>query len=194
MPPKVANLLEYSDEGRDILLKLSSAPLEGFATHAVDASINEFMKDAITTVEKGHLYLLWHLINVEESLEDVAENAIIDGGYDEGIDAYLLDYEEKKIRLFQSKYGISHSIGEIDQFVQDVERLKQKDQSKLKRNELQYLWKHLNDKKMKVELVYITDQFVDDYQNDKVRVMGRQQVYETLWQRIKKPAQDQNAS
>ena len=107
MPPKGANLLEYSDEGRDILSKLSSAPLEGFATHAVNASISEFMKDATTTVEKGHLYLLWHLINVEESLEDVAENAIIDGGYDEGIDAYLVDFEEKRIRLFQSKYGLS---------------------------------------------------------------------------------------
>jgi hypothetical protein len=194
MPPKGANLLEYSDEGRDILSKLSSAPLEGFATHTVDASINEFMKDATTTVEKGYLYLLWHLLNVEETLEDVAENAIIDGGYDEGIDAYLVDFEEKKIRLFQSKYGISHSIGEIDKFVQDVERLKEKDQSKLKRDELQYLWKHLKDKKMTIELVYITDQFVDDYQNDKVKVMGRCQVYETLWERIKKPAKDQNAS
>ena len=39
LPPKGANLLEYSEEGRDILSKLSSAPLEGFATHAVDASI-----------------------------------------------------------------------------------------------------------------------------------------------------------
>jgi len=194
MPPKGANLLEYSDEGRDILSKLSSAPLEGFATHAVDASISEFMKDATTSVEKGHLYLLWHLINVEESLEDVAENAIIDGGYDEGIDAYLVDHEEKRIRLFQSKYGISHSIGEIDQFVQDVERLKEKEQSKLRRDELQYLWKYLNDKRMKVELVYITDQFVDDYQNNKVRVMGRNQVYQTLWERIKKPAKGQNAS
>ena len=194
MPPKGANLLEYSDEGRDILAKLSSSPLEGFAIHAVDASISESMKDATTTVEKGHLYLLWHLINVEESLEDVAENAIIDGGYDEGIDAYLVDHEEKRIRLFQSKYGVSHSLGEIDQFVQDVERLKQKEQSKLKRDELQYLWKYLNDKKMRVELVYITDQFVDEYQNKKVRVMGRQQVYETLWERIKKPAKGQNAS
>ena len=47
---------------------------------------------------------------------------------------------------------------------------------------------------MKVELVYITDQFVDDYQNNKVRVMGRNQVYQTLWERIKKPAKGQNAS
>ena len=194
MPPKGANLLEYSDEGRDILSKLSSAPLEGFATHAVDTSISEFMQDSTTAVEKGRDYLLWHLINVEGILEDSAENAIIDGGYDEGIDAYLLDSEEKKIRLFQSKFGSSHSIGEIDQFVQDVIRLKEREQSKLKRDELQYLWKILNDKKMKLELVYITDQVVDDYQNDKVRVMGRQQVYETLWERIKKPAKGHNSS
>ena len=53
MPPKGANLLEYSDEGRDILSKLSSAPLEGFATHTVDASISEFMKDSTSAVEKG---------------------------------------------------------------------------------------------------------------------------------------------
>ena len=97
MPPKGANLLEYSEEGRHILSKFSSAPLEGFATHAVDASISEFMKDAITTVEKGREYLLWHLINVEEVLEDVAENAIIDGAYDCGIDAYLVDISERRI-------------------------------------------------------------------------------------------------
>ena len=153
MTSKRATLLDYSDEGLALQAEMSSAPLEGFATHAVDASINEFMTEAKSEVEKGHLYLLWHLINVEESLEDVAENAIIDGGYDEGIDAYLVDFEEKRIRLFQSKYGVSHSIGEIDQFVQDVERLKQKDQSTLKRDDLQYLWKHLNAQKMKVELV-----------------------------------------
>ena len=194
MPPKGANLLEYSEEGRNILSKFSNSPLEGFATHAVDVSISEFMKDADTTVEKGRDYLLWHLINVEEVLEDSAENAIIDGGYDEGIDAYLVDSDEKKIRLFQSKYGSAHSIGAIDQFVQDVIRLQEKEQSKLRRDELQYLWKILNDKKTKVELVYITDQFVDDYQNDKVRVVGRQQVYQTLWERIKKPAKGQNAN
>ena len=53
MPPKGANLLEYSEQGRDILSKFSSAPLEGFATHSVDVSISEFMKDSNTTVERG---------------------------------------------------------------------------------------------------------------------------------------------
>ena len=82
MTSKEATLLDYSEEGLALLSQLSNAPLEGFATHAVDASINEFMNDAKNEVEKGHLYLLWHLINIEEVLEDVAENAIIDGAYD----------------------------------------------------------------------------------------------------------------
>ena len=128
MASKEATLLDYSDEGRALLSQQSSAPLEGFATHAVDASINEFMKDAKNEVEKGHLYLLWHLTNVEEVLEDVAENAIIDGAYDCGIDAYLVDVSEKRIRLFQSKFGEAHSIGAIDKFIKDVERFKKLEQ------------------------------------------------------------------
>jgi len=36
---KEATLLDYSEEGLALQSELSSAPLEGFATHAVDASI-----------------------------------------------------------------------------------------------------------------------------------------------------------
>ena len=54
---KEATLLDYSEEGRALQSQQSSVPLEGFATHAVDASIAEFMKDAKNEVEKGHLYL-----------------------------------------------------------------------------------------------------------------------------------------
>jgi len=191
---KEATLLDYSEEGLALLSQLSNAPLEGFATHAVDASINEFMKDAKNEVEKGHLYLLWHLTNVEEVLEDVAENAIIDGAYDCGIDAYLVDVSEKRIRLFQSKFGEAHSIGAIDKFVKDVERFKKLEQSKIRRDELQYLWKHLHEKNMKIELVYVTDQNIDDYESGEVKIVGREQIYQTLWERIKKPAKGLKAS
>jgi len=191
---KEATLLDYSEEGLALLSQLSNAPLEGFATHAVDASINEFMKDAKNEVEKGHLYLLWHLTNVEEVLEDVAENAIIDGAYDCGIDAYLVDVSEKRIRLFQSKFGEAHSIGAIDKFVKDVERFKKLEQSKIRRDELQYLWKHLHEKNMKIELVYVTDQNIDDYESGEVKIVGREQIYQTLWERIKKPAKGQMAT
>jgi hypothetical protein len=191
---KEATLLDYSEEGLTLLSQLSSAPLEGFATYAVDASITEFMKDAKNEVEKGHLYLLWHLINVEEVLEDVAENAIIDGAYDCGIDAYLVNVSEKRIRLFQSKFGEAHSIGAIDKFVKDVERFKKLEQLKIRRDELQYLWKHLHEKNMKIELVYVTDNDMDDYEGGEVKVVGKEQIYQTLWERIKKPAKGQKAS
>ena len=194
MTSKEATLLEYSEEGRALLSQQSSAPLEGFATHTVDASIAEFMKDAKNEVEKGHFYLLWHLLYVEEVLEDVAENAIIDGAYDCGIDAYLVDTSEKRIRLFQSKYGEAHSIGAIDKFVKDVERFKKLEQSKIKRDELQYLWKHLHEKNMKIELFYVTDNEIDSYESDEVKVVGKEQIYQILWERIKKPAKGEKAS
>jgi len=191
---KEATLLDYSEEGRALLTQLSSAPLEGFATYAVDASITEFMKDAKNEVEKGHLYLLWHLLYVEEVLEDVAENAIIDCAYDCGIDAYLVDTSEKRIRLFQSKYGEAHSIGAIDKFIKDIDRFKKLEQSKIRRDELQYLWKHHHEKNMKAELVYVTDQNIDDYESGEVKIVGREQIYQTLWERIKKPAKGQKSS
>ena len=194
MTPKEATLLDYSEEGRTLLSQQSSAPLEGFATHTVDASITEFMKDAKNEVEKGHLYLLWHLLYVEEVLEDVAENAIIDGAYDCGIDAYLVDTSEKRIRLFQSKYGEAHSIGAIDKFIKDVDRFKKLEQSKIRRDELQYLWKHLHEKNMKTELVYVTDNDVDEYESGEVKVVGKEQVYQILWERIKKPAKGEKSS
>jgi len=100
LTPKEATLLDYSEEGRALLTQQSSAPLEGFATHTVDASIAEFMKDAKNEVEKGHFYLLWHLLYVEEVLEDVAENAIIDGAYDCGIDAYWRILQKKELGYF----------------------------------------------------------------------------------------------
>jgi len=191
---KEATLLDYSEEGRALLSQQSSAPLEGFATHAVDTSIAEFMKDAKNEVEKGHLYLLWHLLYVEEVLEDVAENAIIDGAYDCGIDAYLVDTSEKRIRLVQSKYGEAHSVGAIDKFIKDVERFKKLEQSKIRRDELQYLWKHLHEKNMKIELVYVTDNDVDEYESSEVKAVGKEQVYQILWERIKKPAKGEKSS
>jgi len=152
------------------------------------------MKDAKNEVEKGHLYLLWHLLYVEEFLEAVAENAIIDGAYDCGIDAYLVDHSDKIIRLFQSKYGEAHSVGAIDKFIKDVERFKKLEQSKIRRDELQYLWKHLHEKNMKTELVYVTDSDVDEYESGGVKVVGKEQVYQTLWERIKKPAKGEKSS
>jgi len=105
-----------------------------------------------------------------------------------------VDTSEKRIRLFQSKYGEAHSVGAIDKFIKDVDRFKKLEQSKIRRDELQYLWKHLHEKNTKVELVYVTDNDVDEYESNEVKVVGKEQVYQTLWERIKKPAKGEKSS
>jgi hypothetical protein len=47
---------------------------------------------------------------------------------------------------------------------------------------------------MKTELVYVTDNDVDEYESDGVKVVGKEQVYQTLWERIKKPAKGEKSS
>ena len=47
---------------------------------------------------------------------------------------------------------------------------------------------------MKTELVYVTDSDVDEYESNEVKVVGKEQVYQTLWERIKKPAKGEKSS
>ena len=106
LPSRVADIRLFSEEGRVLLSQ--KKPLEGFSK-SVEDSIKEATSEAPNTVQKGHDYLIWMLTNVfEESIEN-AENAIIDGPDDCGIDA-VLRYE-KEITLIQSKFGESHDIG-----------------------------------------------------------------------------------
>ena len=112
LPSRVADIRLFSEEGRILLSQ--KKPLEGFSK-SIEDSIKEATSEAQNTVQKGHDYLIWMLTNVfEESVEN-AENAIIDGPDDCGIDA-VLRYE-KEITLIQSKFGESHDIGMIDKFV-----------------------------------------------------------------------------
>jgi len=47
---------------------------------------------------------------------------------------------------------------------------------------------------MKTELVYVTDNDVDEYESGEVKVVGKEQVYQILWERIKKPAKGEKSS
>jgi len=47
---------------------------------------------------------------------------------------------------------------------------------------------------MKTELVYVTDNDVDEYESSEVKVVGKEQVYQILWERIKKPAKGEKSS
>ena len=188
LPSRVADIRLFSDEGRAILSE--KKPLQGFSKSIQD-SIKEATSGATNSVQKGHDYLIWMLTNVFEETIENAENAIIDGPDDCGIDA-VLRYE-KEITLIQSKFGESHDIGMIDKFVKDVERFKNAEQSSIKRDDLSYLWNEINQKGMKLNLVYVTEQYAD-YESDVVQVIDMAQTNHILLERKMKPEKGHKAT
>ena len=188
LPSRVADIRLFSDEGRAILSE--KKPLQGFSKSIQD-SIKEATSGATNSVQKGHDYLIWMLTNVFEETIENAENAIIDGPDDCGIDA-VLRYE-KEITLIQSKFGESHDIGMIDKFVKDVERFKNAEQSNIKRDDLSYLWNEINQKGVKLNLVYVTEQYAD-YESDVVQVIDMAQTNHILLERKMKPEKGHKAT
>ena len=186
-------LLEYIPGSKSILVqKNSSQPLEGFSENIRD-SIREFSENSKNEVEKGNNFLLWVLTRVYEATEDDAADAIVDGANDLGIDAYLpVDFSDNKIRLFQSKYGTSHSVEAITKFKNDVKKLMNRDATKM-RPELAHLVTNIREKNLRVECCYVTDQKVD-FEDDLVEVLDIDDIVQKLWDRIKKPAAGKKSS
>jgi len=186
-------LLEFIPASQTIQLhQNTSPPLEGFSENIGD-SIHEYSENAKNEVEKGFNFLQWVLTRVFEATEDDAADAIVDGSNDLGIDAYLpVDFSDNKIRLFQSKYGTSHSIDAITKFKEDVKRLLERDVTKM-RPELAHLVTMIREKNLKVECCYVTDQPVD-YQDDAIDIIDIKKIIEILWGRIKKPAAGKKSS
>jgi hypothetical protein len=148
-------LLEYIPGSHTLLVqKNSSQPLEGF-TENIRESIQEYAENSKSEVEKGNNFLQWILTRVFEATEDDAADAIVDGA---GIDAYLpVDFSDNTIRLFQSKYGTSHSLEAIAKFKEDAKRLLAKDVVKM-RPELAQLVTKIKEKNLKIKCCYVTDQ------------------------------------
>ena len=180
-------LLEYIPGSRTLLVqKNSSPPLEGFSEN-IQGSIREFAEDSKNEVEKGNNFLQWVLTRVFEATEDDAADAIVDGANDLGIDAYLpVDFSDNTIRLFQSKYGTSHSLEAISKFKDDAKRLLEKDVTKM-RPDLAQLVTKIKEKNLKIKCCYVTDQKVE-YEEDIVEVIDIEKIIQRLWDRIKKPA------
>ena len=186
-------LLEYIPGSQTLLVqKNSSLPLEGFAEN-IHGSIQEYAENAKSDVEKGYNFLQWVLTRVFEATEDDAADAIVDGANDLGIDAYLpVDFSDNTIRLFQSKYGTSHSLEAIAKFKEDVKRLLSKDVTKM-RPELAQLVTKIKEKNLKVECCYVTDQNVE-YNDEFVEIIDGKKIIQKLWDRIKKPAAGKKSS
>jgi len=188
-----SGLLEYIPGSRSLLVhKTSSEPLEGFSEN-IRESITENAESAKSDVGKGNNFLHWVLTRVFEATEDDASDAIVDGANDLGIDAYLpVDFSDNKIRLFQSKYGTSHSLEAIAKFKEDVKRLLEKDVTKV-RPELAQLITKIREKNLKVECCYVTNQRVDIVDDD-VEIVDVDDIVQRLWSRIKKPAAGKKSS
>ena len=188
------NLLTYIPGSRSILLQENNnQPLEGFSEN-IKQSLIDYSESAKNEVEKGKNFLQWVLTRVFEATEDDAADAIVDGANDLGIDAYLpVDFSENKIRLFQSKYGTSHSAEAISKFREDVKKLINRDVTKM-RPELAHLVTQIREKNLKVECCYVTDQKVE-FQNEKYfEVVDIDEIIRRLWSRIKKPAAGKKSS
>ena len=186
-------LLEYIPGSHTLLAqKNSSFPLEGFAEN-VQGSIREYAENSKSDVEKGYKFLQWVLKRVFEATEDDAADAIVDGSNDLGIDAYLpVDFSDNTIRLFQSKYGTSHSLEAITKFKEDVKRLLTKDVTKM-RPELAQLVTKIKEKNLKIKCCYVTDQKVE-YEDEFVEIIDGKKIIQKLWDRIKKPAAGKKSS
>jgi len=185
--------LEYIPGSHTLLAqKNSSFPLEGFAEN-VQGSIREYAENSKSDVEKGYKFLQWVLTRVFEATEDDAADAIVDGSNDLGIDAYLpVDFSDNTIRLFQSKYGTSHSLEAITKFKEDVKRLLTKDVTKM-RPELAQLVTKIKEKNLKIKCCYVTDQKVE-YEDEFVEIIDGKKIIQKLWDRIKKPAAGKKSS
>ncbi len=182
-----SGLLEYIPGAQSLLLQTLSQPLEGFSEN-IKISIKEQAEIAKNDVEKGANFLQWILTRVFEATEDDAADAIVDGANDLGIDAYLpVDFSENTVRLFQSKYGTSHSMNAISKFKDDVKKLLNRDISKM-RPELAHLVTQIREKNLKIQCCYVTDQKVEDKNDELVEIVDIDDIIHRLWGRIKKPA------
>jgi len=175
-----------------LIEKRSTPPLEGFSENIKD-NIHEHAENSKSEVEKGNNFLQWVLTRVFEATEDDAADAIVDGANDLGIDAYLpVDFSDNTIRLFQSKYGTSHSLEAIAKFKEDSKRLLGKDVTKM-RSELAQLVTTIKEKKLKIKCCYITDQRVN-YEDELIEILDIEKIIQKLWDRIKKPAAGKKSS
>ncbi|HUT05578.1 MAG TPA: AIPR family protein [Nitrosopumilaceae archaeon] len=186
-------LLEYIPGSQALLIqKKTTPPLEGFSENIQD-NIQEYAENSKNEVEKGNNFLQWVLTRVFEATEDDAADAIVDGANDLGIDAYLpVDFSDNTIRLFQSKYGTSHSLEAIAKFKEDAKRLLEKDITKM-RPELAQLVTKIKEKNLKIKCCYVTNQRVE-YSDEFIEILDIEKIIQRLWDRIKKPAAGKKSS
>ena len=167
------------------MLEEFNGPTPKFA-QSVRQSISESVEKAENPVEKGRLFLKWVLTNLFDASEDDADNQILDGANDEGIDAFLENTSEETgiMRLFQVKYGKSHKPEAVLKLQQDIQNFLKKKPKDIKKDDTREVLHRIRDEKLDVEAIYVTDQEIDFDGTDSFRVYGFKQIVNKLWEDI----------
>jgi len=165
-------------------------PTEKFIESVKKGIENEIAK-ATNTVEKGNYFLKWILTKVFNATDDDAENGILDGPNDHGIDAILEVHgsEISFFRIFQSKYGTSHKPDEILTFRAKMDEFVQQNPNDLPEGRIRDMLINIKKKNWDVEAVYVTDQRIDFKSEDNFQVYGFERIVNKMWDDISEPAE-----
>ena len=168
-----------------------SAPSKNFID-SVKISIENEVSKGQSPVERGRLFLTWVLTKAFQASEDDAENAILDGSNDHGIDAILEvpGSELSFFRIFQTKYGKSHSVDEIIAFKSKISELLEEEPNDLPEGRIRDALINIKKKKWETEIIYVTDQNVEYKEEENFHVYGFSQIVEKLWGDIIEPAEN----
>lgn len=165
-------------------------PPERF-TESIKQSIEAEVSKGKNTVEKGRLFLNWVLTRVFHATEDDADNARLDGPSDQGIDAMLevTGTEMNFFRIFQAKYGSSHSKDAILAFKSKISDLLEEKPNDLPLGRIRDALIDIKGKDWDSEVIYVTDQKTNFKSTDDFLVFGLDQIVEKLWNEITEPAE-----
>lgn len=158
---------------------------------SVRQSIDNEVARARNPAEKGRLFLKWVLTNVFHASEDDAENGILDGPNDHGIDAILEIHgsEMSVFNIFQAKYGSSHTLDAVHAFKAKFNAFWQERPNDLNEGRIRDTLINIKNRGWDSEGIYVTDQEVEFKNTENFHVYGFSQLVEKLWNDITEPAE-----
>ncbi|MBI1662403.1 MAG: AIPR family protein [Nitrosopumilus sp.] len=168
-------------------------PSENFI-ESVKQGITKEVSKGNNTVEKGNLFLKWILTKVFHATEDDAENGSLDGPNDKGIDAILeiRGSEMNFFQIFQSKFGTSHSMDDLEAFKSKMKTLLETNPNELPEGRIRDALIDIQRKGWECETIYITDQNVAYEDAENFHVYGINEIVQKLWNEITEPFDDKN--
>ncbi len=160
-------------------------------TDSIRQGITEEISKATNSVQKGRLFLKWVLTKAFQATIDDADNGILDGPNDHGIDAILevQGSEMSFFRIFQAKYGKSHSSDAIQAFKAKMDEFVRQNPNDLPEGRIRDALINIKRKGWDVEAIYITNEKTDFQSKDNFQVYGFDRIVKKMWEDISEPAE-----